>query len=232
MQLDISRFTVATVRSPWASRDLRQADPFPIACAPAADLRTAFDQRVPLTAQFLESASSLWRKFADASPLAFDQERRNGCATFPELRSAAETYGWLYPRSRAGGISVRLSILDEAFLEGFLVDEWLTPWEVLWISQRAQAVLDKHSHRDSSAPNSGTCEDPPRQENVGDRTGSNESLLCRLVDERVASDKQEMIMPIIEIIGDMLFAVRLFQWATHIPMGHASIRWLVARKPS
>lgn len=216
-QLDVSRFTVATAQSQFASDDPTKGDPFSIACVPAANLRTAFDRRVPLTVQFLESGASLWHKYADPSPLAIDEARRNGCAEFSDLPAAAEAFGFLYPRRNSTGNSIRLSLLDEAFLEGFQVDDWLTPWEVLWVSQRAQAVLNERADRKSEDPESGTSTGPSSWDTILARHGSNEKLLRRLVDERVAAHKQDAITPISDEFGSMAFTFRLYEWAMHHP---------------
>jgi hypothetical protein len=216
-QFDVSRFTVATVQSQFASGDPQDADPFSISCVPAERLRIAFDARSPLSVPFLENGSSLWHKYANASPLGFDDARRKGCDEFPELRSAAEAHGWLYPRVSAGNSLTRLSLLDEAFLGGFSVDEWLTPWEALCVAQWTQAVLNEGITGKGEDTGSEASARHSRWETIVSSGAADVGLLRRLVEERVSCQKTDLITPVSDAFGSNPFTMRLHEWAVHQP---------------
>ncbi len=180
-------------------------------------LRIAFDARTPLGDTFLKNGASLWHKYADASPLAFGTARRSGCDEFPDLPSAAEPYGWLYPRVRAGNSRTRLSLLDEAFLGGFSVDEWLTPWEALCVAQWTQAVLDEYIAERGEDAGSKSSASHSTWEKIVSGGAADVELLRRLVEERVAGQRIDLITPVCDAFGSNPFTMRLHEWSVHQP---------------
>ncbi|HEY3964554.1 MAG TPA: hypothetical protein VGM05_08405 [Planctomycetaceae bacterium] len=217
MNVDVSRFTIATAESSSDSTNPRAPDADSISCLPVIRLRSAFDKRVALTNRHVEIGSGLWAKYAAPSPLKFDEAFQAGIAEFPDLTAVAEPFGWLFPRSIGSGMPVRLSRLDEIFLEGLKVDVWLTPQELLRISLCAKEVLDKRA---------GGIEVDLNLENMTDLSwlewaklhlASDPRILRKVVEERISAGKSDLLMPIIMQFGDMLFRRRLHEWAMHQP---------------
>jgi hypothetical protein len=76
--------------------------------------------------EFREGAE-LWKLFASPDPRVFDEARRTGSLSFPELSQRAELHGTWFPR--LDGNRLRMSEHDERLL-GSLTDEWLTPLDL------------------------------------------------------------------------------------------------------
>lgn len=81
--------------------------------------RIALAAAAPVRDADLREGADLWRRYASASPLAFDDARRRGSSVFPELASSAELHGAWFPRLT--GDRLVLSELDEILLG--LVDD-------------------------------------------------------------------------------------------------------------
>jgi hypothetical protein len=210
--LDITRFHLAEARSAFASADCETPDPFPVSCVPAERLRTAFDARVALTADLTSLGASLWRKYADSDPTAFDAVRRRGCSAFPELKCSARIYGAFFPRLEATSERIRLSQLDQSFLEGFSTDAWLSPLEVIRVSRWAQDLRQNSPHGESPA------EIDEWLRTTGNDLGFDGSVLRRLVDDRVKSKKKDRSTQLFDqLCSETLFPFRLSQWARHQP---------------
>ena len=94
----------------------------------AAALSEALAQARPVSPAQLAQGASLWRKYAAESPLAFDEARRAGSPSFPELARTAEVHGVWFPRRV--GVRLRLAAFDELILST-LNEEWRTPSDLL-----------------------------------------------------------------------------------------------------
>lgn len=93
----------------------------------------------PVTHRERREGSELWRKFAVANPLPFDEARRNGSIVFPELSECGDVYGAWFPRLEGGRL--RLSQLDELLL-GSLREQWLTMPELMGELSGRERQLD------------------------------------------------------------------------------------------
>jgi hypothetical protein len=89
-----------------------------------AQLTDALAHAQPISPALVDEARALWQKFAAPSPLAFDETRRAGSTTLPDLPAIAEPHGDWFPRRLDG--TLRLSELDELLLSD-LDDEWGKP---------------------------------------------------------------------------------------------------------
>jgi hypothetical protein len=63
------------------------------------EFKAAFADLRPLTTTVAQTGAALWRKYAAASPIEFDQARRTRSASFPDLREVAEAYGTFFPHA-------------------------------------------------------------------------------------------------------------------------------------
>ncbi len=123
----VSRHDIARERLWWAQP--RTDHPLASAgAAPPDELRVAVTRAQPISDAQLAGGASLWLKYADPSPLAFDQARRTGSPAFPDLSQIAEPHGYWFPRLVDGAL--RLSELDESLLSS-LRGDWRLPRKLM-----------------------------------------------------------------------------------------------------
>jgi hypothetical protein len=129
--LNLKRFEVAEPRPDVG--DAQQEWQFKLAHFTRAELLAAFDSRVPLSRRMLREGRTLWRKFASASPAAFDAARRKGSPCFPDLVGVAEMHGSYFPQADGNGRGgLRLSALDQVFLGKLQGRAWVSPHDCLY----------------------------------------------------------------------------------------------------
>src|SRR5262249_5659514 len=88
-------------------------------------------QREPITAALLHAGAELWRKFASSFPAELDEARRLGCPLFPDLGNVGEWFARLFPRLLLPERQLRLSLLDQAFLDQLSARVWRRPIDLL-----------------------------------------------------------------------------------------------------
>ncbi|MGL4551681.1 MAG: hypothetical protein ACRC33_10870 [Gemmataceae bacterium] len=105
--------------------------PVALGCASHAQLEEAFALRTPVGRRRMRSGASLWRKYAAASPRAFDAARLRGVKDFPHLASVGEVHGWMFPRVVAPSPRVRLSLLDQGIFDRLTGGGWTRPIDLI-----------------------------------------------------------------------------------------------------
>jgi hypothetical protein len=207
---DRSRCFIAHASSPDASADLRRPNPDTLACVPPRFLRTAFDRRKRLSRSMVVEGARLWRKYCRSSPAAFDEARRRGSETFPDLSAIAEWHGVWFPRRDARSSRIRLSQFDETVLEGFSSDEWRTPLDVYCASFHAAQLLNG-SESDMASTVDGLADSFARYR----RHGHDDRRLRAMVEERVTRRQRDRLQPVTGEFGTELFVRRLLEWERH-----------------
>jgi hypothetical protein len=105
----------------------------------AAEMRQALDLAIPLDEGFASEGAALWRLYAGASPIGFDEMRRRGSPSYPELGRIAEAHAAWFPWR--DGERVRLSDVD-AMLLGWLADHWLGTRDLV-LGPRGTSVVER-----------------------------------------------------------------------------------------
>jgi hypothetical protein len=101
-------------------------------------LRAGFDAAAPLDDAFADESIALWRKFASPSPLAFDEARRRGSRSFPELGRIAEGHAAWFPWREADG-RLRLSDVDDTLFH-WIDEDWRSAVDLLKTPEARRTV--------------------------------------------------------------------------------------------
>ncbi len=86
----------------WLSEPRSSRGRFSTGAFPHEELREAWERRFPLEEAYASDACALWVRYTDPQPLAFDEARRAGVASFPDLTECGAGHAAWFPWRREG----------------------------------------------------------------------------------------------------------------------------------
>ncbi|MCA9212227.1 MAG: hypothetical protein KDB27_04110 [Planctomycetales bacterium] len=92
-------------------------------------LERAFSRLAQIGFERFHAGGSLWKKFSASSPVEFDNARRTGSRSYPELQGVCNEYGRFFPRLVRK--QLKLNDIDQFIFDSLSTDAWSRSYDVV-----------------------------------------------------------------------------------------------------